>query len=336
MAFRLQGKNLWLTYPQCPLAPGEVLDLLTDILSAEGISKYIIASESHQDGSLHIHCWVGLKKKLRTRLPTFLDLPDDAGDYHGNYQICRSNIAVKKYCEKEGDFITNIKDTPGWPSVIELAKAGDVESAMDLVSTFDPRSIALNGDKLRQNLTSLAPIDLPIHNYKFQDVPDIDCWPRHHFSLWLYGPSHTGKTEFAKTLFKNPLLVSHMDGLKELRPGIHDGIIFDDCSFTHWPRSSVIHVLDLHNPRDINVKYGKVCIPAGFPRVFTSNNYIWPCQDPAIFNRISFFHIKEDIRIITEETRLPVNQFPVDTSLFSGFIFNDSCPGVGTLYPPIN
>lgn len=66
-------------------------------------------------------------------------------------------------------------------------------------------------------------------------------------------------------------MVSHIDTLKMLSPD-HDGIVFDDMSFKHWPPESVIHLLDQEFDRDINVRYGTVHIPAHTPKIFTHNS----------------------------------------------------------------
>lgn len=91
-----------------------------------------------------------------------------------------------------------------------------------------------------------------------------------HPCVVLTGDTGTGKTRYALAHFENPLLVSHMDDLKQLKPS-HDGIVFDDIGFSHWPLESCIHLCDVALPRTINVKHGSVTIPAGKPRFFTTN-----------------------------------------------------------------
>lgn len=89
-------------------------------------------------------------------------------------------------------------------------------------------------------------------------------------SMLLWGPSNTGKTSYALAHFKTPLLVSHIDVLKQLSPD-NDGIVFDDMAFKHWPPEAVIHLLDFDLPRDINVRYGTVNIPKNVYKIFTHN-----------------------------------------------------------------
>ena len=75
----------------------------------------------------------------------------------------------------------------------------------------------------------------------FPRVPEADAWLQHFTKdalrypmLLVRGPSRTGKTEWAKSLFKQPLEVKvgilevFPDGLRKFRRGYHDGIVLDD------------------------------------------------------------------------------------------------------------
>lgn len=87
----------------------------------------------------------------------------------------------------------------------------------------------------------------------------------------IYGPSGIGKTEFALSHFKAPLMVRHIDDMKELC-AVHDGVVFDDFSMAHWPNQSKIHMVDLKES-SIHARYGNVVMPAFMPRIFTINEY---------------------------------------------------------------
>lgn len=103
------------------------------------------------------------------------------------------------------------------------------------------------------------------------NVPFVDTDILDKQSLILSGESGTGKTQYAVSQFDKPLFVRHIDTLREFVPGLFDGIVFDDMSFSHWPPESVIHLFDLAMPSAINVRYGTVTLPAGLHRIFTTN-----------------------------------------------------------------
>ena len=124
----------------------------------------------------------------------------------------------------------------------------------------------------------------------FKPVPEVEKWNPAEKVLVLRGKPNCGKTQFAKTLFEKPLIVRHPDKLKSFDENTHDAIIFDDQAYGHWPRESVIHLFDVEEEADINVKNSMVTIPAGVPRIFTTNREMRVHKED--FNGISQ-HVKE-------------------------------------------
>jgi hypothetical protein len=123
-------------------------------------------------------------------------------------------------------------------------------------------------------------------------------------TLIITGDPEKGKTQYAKSFFNNPLVVGHIDKLKEFEPHIHDGIIFNDMNFSHWPRTSCIHLLDNEEDADINVKCSMITIPAGVKRIIVTNEKtkdIFPCFDRAISRRITEFKVNYDLRLGYED-----------------------------------
>jgi len=101
MPFQLNSSRLFLTYPECSIKKEDALKLLTE--KGLGIEEYIIAEELHQNGNKHLHVFLKLSTSFRTRDQRFFDL----NGFHGNYQGCRSEKNVIKYCSKEEDYISN-------------------------------------------------------------------------------------------------------------------------------------------------------------------------------------------------------------------------------------
>lgn len=118
----------------------------------------------------------------------------------------------------------------------------------------------------------------------------------------LTGPSGYGKTRYALSKFQSPLLCSHIDDLKKLNPN-HDGIVFDDMNFQHYPPNACIHLVDMELTRSINVKYGIVSLPAFTKRIFTTNRPLFElfsekCSDEewnAINRRVTLLEINEKL-----------------------------------------
>lgn len=60
-------------------------------------------------------------------------------------------------------------------------------------------------------------------------------------ALHMWGATGLGKSEFALTLVKNPLLVSELQGLKAFNPSKHEAIIFDDMARRPFARGHPQH-----------------------------------------------------------------------------------------------
>lgn len=149
--------------------------------------------------------------------------------------------------------------------------------------------------------TKVAPPKTPRRMWELEDfhanyqdgVPIFD-----RKSVILYGPTGTGKTSWAIASFKCPLMCRHVDDLKQFQEGIHDGIIFDDMSFTHLPREANIHLVDYEHGSSIHARYANAELPTGVPRIFTTNVDRGACvliDDPAVRRRVNILHIGENL-----------------------------------------
>lgn len=101
--------------------------------------------------------------------------------------------------------------------------------------------------------------------------------------LFVYGATGTGKTQWAIHCFASPLIVSHVDQLRDFDASIHDGIVFDDMSFHHMPREAIIHLTDWDIDRQIHCRYSCAKIPAETRKIFTANINFEQCfpEDPS-------------------------------------------------------
>ena len=82
----MNNKRLFLTYPQCP-ATRETLKLkLEERLGKFGIEKLAIGQERHQDGNLHLHALIILKRRCNISDLASLDIEFEGKKYHGKYE----------------------------------------------------------------------------------------------------------------------------------------------------------------------------------------------------------------------------------------------------------
>jgi len=136
------------------------------------------------------------------------------------------------------------------------------------------------------------------------NVPLISDDVLSKLAVVITGISAAGKTAFAKAHFKNPMVVSHIDDLKRFQPLEHDGLVFDDMSFSHWPVGSCIHLLDMEDDRSINCRHLCGYIPAWTRRIFTSNKALHDVfnvkdaneqEECAIFRRFFHMHVTKKL-----------------------------------------
>ena len=95
-------KNIFITYPQCPIPPRCLLDFLQDKF-ADNLDCCCISQELHQDGNEHLHAFVQLKEKIRLnkdQYSFFFYLNYDDPCYHPNVQPARNVKNVVNYVVK--------------------------------------------------------------------------------------------------------------------------------------------------------------------------------------------------------------------------------------------
>lgn len=106
MSFRIAAKNLFLTYPQCPIKCEEAATQLKATFQNSSILYLHVVREKHEDGSPHLHVLICLEQKKSTTCASFADLVTENSDgtttvFHGNYQCAKDPLSVKKYLEKD-------------------------------------------------------------------------------------------------------------------------------------------------------------------------------------------------------------------------------------------
>lgn len=221
---------------------------------------------------LHKQCFVAFKQR---KTLTGVRKYDGQCNWTELYKNSTPAQAAE-YCKKDGNF-TEFGDPPKdkqekvkkQDAFAEAMAAPTYTEAIEVIKQKRPRDYVLHGEAIERNLKKVKrnPITIKYTADKF-NIPLQQFTDK---AIFIQGPSGIGKTQYAKAHFTNPLLVSHMDKLKELTPD-HDGIIFDDMSFTHLPSQAVIHLLDWEEDREIHVRYAFATIPAETKKIFTHNS----------------------------------------------------------------
>lgn len=184
--FRLDAKNLFLTYPQCNLSRDRVLELLlAKPWGSATVTGYIVAQERHQDGHPHIHCLLLLDKRKNITSASWLDL---AG-FHGNYQSAKNKDYVFDYCSKaDSECLSNItRDQLRPESKVTRAVIGkrilDGENLVKLTEEYPQLLFGFN--RLQADIRSLEEAK--------EVVPDLPQWIDNPWGKLMQGNSQAKK-----------------------------------------------------------------------------------------------------------------------------------------------
>jgi len=249
--------------------------------------KFVVGVERHSNPAdpqraMHLHVVIASDRAVDVADENYFDLRMTGWNtlkahYDRIGATLRDLHKVIHYCMKDGDYVV----CPEWavvPKPVDvqgrsLAEALNMaetrEEAADILQIEFPRDYYMNGTRV-----------LPMIDARFGDFVtpkySLEQFVRQALNLKenkvivLYGKSGAGKTEFALAHFERPLLVSEMDDLKGLTAR-NDGIVFDDMEFTTLSAKAVIKLLDTSYKRSIQARYRNAVIPAGLPRIFTTN-----------------------------------------------------------------
>lgn len=282
---RFKGKNLFLTYPKCPVPKEEMADQLLIDFNHWKPHQIVVGHELHADGTDHLHCLVRLHGSIDTTNARFAD----ALGYHGDYRVCRNVHAVLNYVKKKGDFHewpapAAAKDKPS-------AKKRKITSVLSeaILAGTSTNTLVHNKDYSSFLLTNLTKVRTFEQFVRSTEKPTLLPWPKirtdltpqnstilrwialnvfaprtlRQKQLFLYGPPATGKTTFSqliagimKTYFPS-LGEKYFDGLTH----DHDLIIFDE--FVGGTQLSIMNqILD-----------GQACIlPCRYQHFFKTRN----------------------------------------------------------------
>lgn len=283
---RLRAKCLLLTYSQAPELSHQLVAAHLHSLGA--IDSLRVGKESHKDGGVHWHAFVLYKRNLDRKPNAF-----DVCAKHPNIRVANAKVGTLAqsmknmwdYVEKEDPNPLQEGSPPAAPKrgrnaiyleAIQIAQTTSVEAAMTLLQTESPFEVATRYDALQRSLTSVrnkkVRTDTParqLETFRLQ-LPVPNEW----HTLFVWGKSGVGKTQYARALLPEASVIRHRNQLMDA--DFSKGIIFDDFDVSHWPPTAVIHLLDWDERSGIDVKHGHAIIPPHTKRIFTYNND--PCH----------------------------------------------------------
>jgi len=245
--FRFASKKVFLTYPQCPLTCDELYSRLS--LNLPPASSYTIGREQHQDGNTHLHALWVCHGRIETRNERFFDIHYDNNVYHPNIVVPRSVKAVDKYCRKDGDFISNAvnADSDDWSTIVN--ESGGSRDYLGRIRKSYPRVFATQLQNLEYSASKLFQSEpIPYTSDFTEFLPPEECleWASQYLyrphpggrlkSLYIEGPTRTGKTEWARSLGPH-IYFNNMYNLSTFitTHSSAEYIIFDDIPFERLP-----------------------------------------------------------------------------------------------------
>lgn len=183
-----QAKGWFLTYPKCDLTKEQLLE---ELQKTGKVSEWVVAQEKHKDGEPHLHAFIKYEKKVYFGATKW-----DVLGFHGNYQVAKSWKAVRAYCEKESDYISNM--------ALESAKQKHSKGIMKEHLLMDPLDLIEQGILKPMSLANFVKNQQMFELLKKKrERPDLSLIPtdkkRH---VWIYGGSNTGKTTKLKAMIE--------------------------------------------------------------------------------------------------------------------------------------
>nr|APP87674.1 Rep/C1 [Grapevine geminivirus A] len=212
-SFRLNAKNIFLTYPQCHISKESALEQLKAFHYPIPPVFIKVSAESHQDGQPHLHALLQFKGKFQTTNQRFFDLvsPSRSAHFHPNIQGAKSSSDVKSYIEKDGDVISwgefqiDGRSSRGGvqsanDAYAEALNSGGKDQALQILKEKAPKDYILHYHHLVGNLgrifkTPPKEYTPPFSLDSFNNVPD-ELWD------WVW-ESGLGSTAFPSELREN-------------------------------------------------------------------------------------------------------------------------------------
>nr|CRI68215.1 Replication protein [Pepper golden mosaic virus] len=299
-SFRLQCKNIFLTYPQCDIPKDEALEMLRSLKWSVVKPMYIrVSREEHSDGFPHLHCLIQLSGKCNIKDARFFDIthPRRSAQFHPNVQAAKDSNAVKNYVTKDGEYCEygqykvsggtkHYKDDVYYNAV----NAASAEEALDIIKEGDPKPFIVSYHNIKANIeriftTPPMPWIPPYPLSSFNNVPeDMQQWVSEYFggssaarpdrpiSIVMEGDSRSGKTMWARALGPHNYWSGHLDFTSKVYSNDVEYNVIDDLTPQYLQLKQWKEVIGAQRARQSNGKSGKpVQMKGGIPSTVLGN-----------------------------------------------------------------
>ncbi|XP_028110774.1 uncharacterized protein LOC114309263 [Camellia sinensis] len=223
--FRLQNKNIFLTYPRCSLHKEGLLQKLRALFTNRQPNYIKGAHELHANGEPHPHALVQFAYHFQTQDERFFDVTYDNSNhhFHPNMQGAANHENVSEYISKQGDYTEwgefyergCCANQQNKENIYHEALAADnKKQALAMVRNGDPKCYWLNYDKLSSNYDRISFIPPLSYVHQFAEIiwaipADLQQWvaenikdeaqrPHRPKRIIIEGPSGIGKTCWIK------------------------------------------------------------------------------------------------------------------------------------------
>jgi len=291
---KFNAKAMLLTWSQAPsLSKQLILDHLLSLNNhSVQLLGAVIGQESHEDGGIHFHAaaqWTGPGRKWNPNQMNVQNIhPNIRTHRKGKSTYAESLSRMWMYPQKEDTNPLKWGTQPPPPDAPLTKKRKRAEifaTARDLALT-EGTTVAVTHimtELPETGVKSLSQIQSNLHLWRMlhqtQQPPSyqlsqfkanlVASIPEPLKVLLISGPAGIGKTQFARAILPEAILVRHIDRLKG--QDLTKGIIFDDFGVSHMFADAIKHLLDWDEDSDIHVRYGTVHIPRHTQKIFCYN-----------------------------------------------------------------
>ncbi|ACO07285.1 AC1 [Cotton leaf curl Alabad virus] len=299
ISFCVNAKNIFLTYPKCPIPKEQMLDILRSINCPSDKLFIRVAQEKHQDGSLHIHALIQFKGKAKFRNPRHFDVthpntpPNSIQTSRELRPVPMSNPTSRRtMLTSTGVSFRSMEDLlqeVNRQLLLLLQKpyyAGSKEAAMAIIREKLPEKFIFQYHNLNSNLDRIftPPLEVyvsPFLSSSFNQVPEeLEEWvsenvmdaaarPLRPQSIVIEGDSRTGKTMWARSLGPHNYLCGHLDCVPR---STVTTLVYRHCCHRPAFLKHFKEFMGAQRDWQSNTKYGKpVQIKGGIPTIFLCN-----------------------------------------------------------------